>query len=108
MEKTNDKKGGAVKLKYDGLITIATGKSRKETNWKNREMAWSDMVKRMSQTVRTHETYEEYKNFTKSKQDEIKDVGGFVGGTLKGGRRKHDSVVWRQRVTLDADNVNRE
>ena len=26
-------------------------------------------------------------------------------GTLKGGRRKHDSVVWRQLVTLDADFV---
>lgn len=92
-------------LKYDGILTIATGRSRKETNWKNREMLWSELVKRLSNTTRTSETYEEYKKLSKAKRDEIKDVGGFVGGTLKGGRRKADCVVWRQIVTLDADYV---
>lgn len=92
-------------LKHDGLLSIAVGKSRKETSWKNREMSWLELVKKLSQTIRTHETHEEYKSLSKAKQDEIKDVGGFVGGTLKGGRRKHDSVVWRQLVTLDADFV---
>jgi putative DNA primase/helicase len=92
-------------IKHDGNLTIAAGRNRKELNWKNREMLWSEMVEKLSSTVRTHETYEEYKALSKNKQDEIKDVGGFVGGTLKGGRRKHDSVVWRQLVTLDADFV---
>lgn len=92
-------------LNYDANLTIAIGRNRKEINWKNREMLWSEFVQKLSNTVRTHETYEEYKKLSKSKQDEIKDVGGFVGGTLKGGRRKHDSVVWRQLVTLDADFV---
>ena len=92
-------------LKHDGMLSIAVGRSRKETSWKNREMPWLELVNKLNQTVRTHETYEEYKKLSKSKQDEIKDVGGFVGGTLKGGRRKHDSVVWRQLVTLDADFV---
>jgi putative DNA primase/helicase len=92
-------------LKHDGNLTIATGRNRKELNWKNREMLWSEVVQKLSITIRTHETYEEYKKLSKSKQDEIKDVGGFVGGTLKGGRRKHDGVVWRQIVSLDADFV---
>ncbi|MTI71064.1 MAG: hypothetical protein FH751_12515 [Firmicutes bacterium] len=92
-------------LKYDGLLTISTGRSRKELNWKNREILWSDLVHKLSHTIRTSETYEEYKKLPKSQQDEIKDVGGFVGGILKGGRRKSDSVVWRQLVTLDADFV---
>lgn len=92
-------------LKYDGSITIATGRNRKELNWKNKEMLWSEVVSKLSSTIRTHETYDEYKTLSKLKQDEIKDVGGFVGGTLKGGRRKHDSVVWRQLVTLDVDYV---
>lgn len=94
-----------LKIKYDGPLTIAIGRSRKETNWKNREMLWSQLVERLSKTTRTGETYEEYKKMTKAQQDEIKDVGGFVGGTLKGGRRKTDSVVWRQVVTLDADYI---
>lgn len=93
------------KLKHDGTVTIATGRSRKETNWKNREMLWSELVSRLSQTTRTQETYDEYRKMTKAQQDERKDTGGFVGGTLKGGRRKTEAVVWRQVITLDADYV---
>lgn len=93
------------KIEYDGSVTIATGRNRKETQWKNREMLWSDLVKRLSSTTRTGETYEEYRKSAKGIQDDIKDVGGFVGGTLKGGRRKTDAVVWRQLITLDADFV---
>ncbi|MFS1519641.1 VapE domain-containing protein [Bacillus sp. SCS-151] len=93
------------KLQYDGSLTIATGKSRKETNWKNKETLWSDLIKRLSETTRTHETYQEYKKMPKSQQGEIKDIGGFVGGTLRGGRRKTDAVVWRQVLTLDADYI---
>lgn len=92
-------------LKNDGVLTIATGKSRKEMQWQNKEMLWSELVGKLSGTIRTHETHDEYKKLSKTKQDDIKDVGGFVGGTLKGGRRKRGSVVWRQLVTLDADYV---
>ena len=92
-------------LKHDGKITIAVGRSRKETNWKNKEMFWSELVSKLRETKRTDEAYEEYKKLSKSDKDEIKDVGGFVGGTLKGGRRKADSIVWRQIITLDADFV---
>lgn len=91
------------KIEYDGSLTIATGRNRKETQWKNREMLWSDLVKRLATTTRTQETFEEYRKSAKSIQDDIKDVGGFVGGTLKGGRRKTEAVVWRQLLTLDAD-----
>ncbi|EYE88012.1 virulence-associated protein E [Fervidicella metallireducens AeB] len=105
MEMKNKAESNGISLKHDGMLTIAVGRNRKELNWKNKEMLWSEMVAKLSRTIRTHETYEEYKKLSKSKQDEIKDVGGFVGGTLKGGRRKHDSVVWRQLVTLDADFV---
>src|SRR5690625_5488813 len=66
-------------------------------------MLWSDLAKRLSNTTRTAETYEEYRKSSKSQQDDTKDVGGFVGGTLKGGRRKTEAVVWRQLITLDAD-----
>lgn len=95
----------SLKLKYDTPITIATGKSRKETSWKNKEMLWSAFVAKLSHTTQTPETSEEYRKMSKSQQDERKDVGGFVGGTLKGGRRKSDAVVWRQLLTLDADFV---
>jgi putative DNA primase/helicase len=92
-----------IKIIHDGVLTIATGRSRNETNWKNKEMLWSDLVKRLSNTTRTAETYSEYIKMSKTEQGNVKDVGGFIGGALKGGRRKADAVVWRQIITLDAD-----
>ena len=44
-------------------------------------------------------------NLPKGQQVEIKDVGGFVGGALKGGRRTKGNVYSRQLITLDADYV---
>jgi predicted P-loop ATPase len=41
----------------------------------------------------------------KNQQDELKDVGGFVGGTLRGGRRNSRSVTGRDLVTLDLDAI---
>jgi predicted P-loop ATPase len=86
-------------------LDIATGKSRKETRWRNTEITWGDLATRLSQTHRTHETVAEYAKLPKPQQDAIKDIGGFVGGLLSGGRRKAGSVVHRQLLTLDLDNA---
>lgn len=96
------------KLKHDAKLMIATGRSRKETNWKNTEITWSDLVNKLSLTNRTYETYADYLKLPKERQDEIKDVGGFVLGTLKGGKRRADSVGWRYGITLDADHVTKD
>ena len=90
-------------VKHDGTITLATGRSRMEKNWKNKSYSWSQLLKRLETPVRTHETLAEYMKMPKDEQDRIKDVGGFVGGALKGGRRKADTVDSRQLITLDAD-----
>lgn len=60
-------------------------------------------MKRLSETTRTSETQGEYRNSPKSRQDEIKDVGGFVAGKLKGGVRRSGTVESRSMLTLDAD-----
>ncbi len=95
----------APKLQYDGMLSIMVGDSRWETNWRIRELPWSDLVKKLSTTQRTKETVQEYQAMPKTRKGEIKDVGGFVGGLLKGGRRKADTVSWRQLLTLDLDYV---
>ncbi|MBE6057852.1 virulence-associated E family protein [Clostridium sp.] len=100
--KTEDKP----KIKYDGTIAIATGKSRKETHWKNKNILWSELVDKLSNTTRTPETYAEYKKMAKTEKDRIKDVGGFVGGGLKNGRRKAENVQNRTLLTLDLDYVS--
>lgn len=90
-------------IKYNGSLPLAVGKSRTEKSWKNRTLDWSALLHKLETPVRTAESFSEYMKMSKTAQDNIKDVGGFVGGTLKGGRRKTDSVEIRQIVTLDAD-----
>jgi putative DNA primase/helicase len=90
-------------LEHDGQLDIATGKHRYEKIWKNKEWYWSDFVARVSETHYTAETHKEYMTANKKRQDEIKDVGGFVGGYLDKGRRKKLNVVHRQLLTLDID-----
>lgn len=102
--KTEDRQ--FIKIKYDGSITLATGKSKKETHWKNKNILYSALVEKLSHTTRTPETYAEYKKFPKTEKDRIKDVGGFVGGSLKNGRRKAENVANRTLLTLDLDYVN--
>ncbi|MDU1314486.1 MAG: virulence-associated E family protein [Clostridium septicum] len=94
-----------LKIKYDGSIALATGKSKKETHWKNKTIAWSELVEKLSRTTRTPETTAEYKKFSKAERDRIKDVGGFVGGSLKNGRRLKTNVQNRTLLTLDLDYV---
>jgi len=84
---------------------ISTGKSRKETKWKNTDVSWEKFVERLKQTKYTEETHDEYVKLKKPQQDEIKDVGGFVGGSIFGGRRKAGSVTSRSTLTLDLDKV---
>ena len=86
-------------------LQIATGNSRMEKRWNNVEMELDEFIERISHTIRTAETVEQYMKMTKAKQDAIKDVGGFVGGRLKGGRRKKDCVEFRIIITLDIDHA---
>ena len=48
---------------------------------------------------------EEYLRLTKNQQAELKDVGGFVGGTFDGDRRKSAYVKGRDLITLDLDSI---
>lgn len=91
------------RLQYDGELTLAVGKSRMEKEWKHRQMTWGQLIEKLSQTTRTRETLAEYDAMVKSEQDSLKDVGGFVGGTLSGGRRTAQGIKWRSVLTLDAD-----
>ena len=76
-------------------MKIAYGNSRMEKRWKNHEISWDDFCKRVSTTQTTTETVEEYRKMTKPQQDAVKDVGGFVGGHLRDGRRKTGTVLCR-------------
>ena len=90
----------------DKKIYIATGRSRKETKWKNIAITYQSFIEKLQNPIRTPETFQEYKQMSKTQRNEIKDVGGFVGGTLKNGRRKAENIANRTLITLDLDNVD--
>lgn len=91
------------------VIDITIGLFRNDLEWKRKSVQWSEFVSWLKEGgkffVRTPEKYKEYLKLPKPRQDEIKDVGGFVGGILSGGRRKKQAVLGRSLVTLDIDNM---
>lgn len=86
-------------------LQISTAGSRRASYWPKSEILWSEFTEKLKTPVRSTETVEQYLAFPKSQQDELKDVGGFVGGTFLGGRRKPECAEGRDLLTLDLDNI---
>jgi predicted P-loop ATPase len=89
----------------DRLINISIGNSRKSMNWQASQTTIADFRKRLASPVRGPETLAEYLSLKKAAQDDLKDIGGFVGGSLNNPRRKATNVTGRDIITLDADNI---
>lgn len=92
-------------MTHDRQITISIGSSRKSVNWVPAAMTLSEFYTRIASVTRGTETMAEYLSLPKSRQDELKDVGGYVAGTLDGPRRKAGAVTGRDLITLDMDNI---
>ncbi len=92
-------------LNNNRQLTISAAGSRKATLWPAQTLYWSELVERLKTPVRGTETLGDYLRLPKSKQDDLKDVGGFVGGSLAGNRRKPSAVTGRDILTLDLDNI---
>ena len=92
-------------MQYNRKLQISTAGTRKATRWPKSEIMWSEFAEKLKTPVRGTETLEQYLALPKSQQDELKDVGGFVGGTFAGDRRKAANVTGRDLITLDLDNI---
>ena len=92
-------------MQYNRKLQISTAGTRKAMLWPKSEIMWSEFAEKLKTPVRGTETLEQYLVLPKSQQDELKDVGGFVGGTFEGDRRKAAGVVGRDLITLDLDNI---
>ncbi len=86
-------------------IKVALCNRKTDRKYKNQEMTWQAIKDRNADPVRTSETVEEYPRLSRSRRDQLKDQGGFVGGWLKEGIRKNGHVICRTVGTLDADHV---
>lgn len=87
-------------------INISTAGNRKTTKWKQEKMFWYEFVDKLKVPNRSTETLDEYMKLGKAQQDELKDVGGFVAGSLKDGIRRNTNLLSRDLITLDLDNIN--
>lgn len=92
-------------MNTDKKISISIGASRWSMQWTQTTMLWSELCNRLKTPVRTKETVEEYHQMKKVDQGKLKDIGGFVGGTLKGLQRKAINVTGRDLITLDLDAI---
>lgn len=81
----------------------AVGNSRMDRKWKNKNITWEEFIDLVKQTIRTTETVSEYRKMNRVNQDGTKDVGGFVGGALKEGKRRNGHVLSRSLLSLDMD-----
>lgn len=92
-------------MQNDRKIAIAYGASRRATVWTTQTLLVSELWEKLKVPARGSETLAEYLNLKKAQQDDLKDIGGFVGGTLNGARRKANNVAGRDVITLDLDNI---
>ena len=89
----------------DRILTISAAGSRDAKKWPRQRISWSDLCERLRTPAVGAESHAAYLRLPKAEQDALKDVGGFLGGALKDGRRKADCVAGRDLITLDLDAI---
>ena len=90
---------------HDRNIVITIGNNRKSVSWQPLSIALSEFYEKLRVPSRSTETMQAYLSLKKSEQDDLKDIGGFVAGSLRGVRRKAGAVTGRDLITLDFDNI---
>lgn len=89
----------------DRIIQISHGNNRRSVNWQPQTLMLSELWEKLRIPTRGNETLAEYLAMKKVQQDDLKDVGGYVCGTLSGPRRKAGNVTGRDVIALDLDNI---
>lgn len=96
---TGKREGGEPMQELD----ISFGKHRADTNWKPEYLTWEEFVDRLRKVRRTNETMAQYDKMHNIGRGKIKDGPAFVGGLVRGGRRKKENIDTHSLITLDAD-----
>ena len=92
-------------MKHDRQIVISVGTNRRDLNWRQTALSVAELYERLRNPIKSIESYADYMKMKKAQQDTLKDVGGFVGGSLSNPRRKSNNVTGRDVITLDFDNI---
>lgn len=86
-------------------LEITVGQSATALNWRPVKISWEELVSKLTTVNHTGESVQEYARASAAERLKYKDVGGFVGGKMKAGRRLAANVINRQLLTLDLDFV---
>jgi len=86
-------------------IRLSIAQNRKSTNLQQITLNWGEFYTKLKVPVQSTETLVEFLRLNKTKQDDLKDVGGFTYAQLKDGRRRISSVVGMDFIALDMDNI---
>ena len=86
-------------------INLLVAKKARTSHWAPSTMLWSEFVGHLATPQRGTETESEYAALSKDKRDNLKDVGGYVGGAFEGAVRKRDACTLRDILTFDLDDI---
>jgi len=89
-------------------LDVSFGKHRADTNWKTEYLTWNEFVDRLRKVRRTSETMVEYDSMNNISKGKVKDGPAFIGGFVRGGRRKKQNIDSRSLITLDADHADED
>lgn len=84
-------------------LVITKFPSRRQPRGKVCQLTWEQLKTELRNPIYTEESLEEYALMSNEERTDAKDVGGFVGGELVGGRRSKAALRSRCVVTIDAD-----
>lgn len=84
-------------------VRFASVASRLDTRVTPHTESWQDFTARFATPARSSQTYAEYARADKQVREQVKDVGGFIGGEFEGRRRKKSQLKGRQLLCLDMD-----
>jgi putative DNA primase/helicase len=90
----------------DLVLDVSFGKSRSDTTWRNEYLTWEEFVDKLRKVRRTPETMAQYDKMHNLDRAKLKDGPAFVGGLVRGGRRKKENVDTRSLITLDVDHAD--
>lgn len=87
-------------------LDVSFGKHRADKTWKPQYLTWDEFVDRLRKVRRTSETMAQYDKLHNIGRGKIKDGPAFVGGLVRGGRRKKENIDTRCLITLDVDHAD--
>lgn len=92
-------------MEFNRTLAVYTTTNRKARVYQAAPQSLQELFDRLKVSQPIPYTIDAYKALPKAQQDDLKDIGGYVLGELKDGRRKAGAVLSRSGAVLDADNL---